>query len=90
MKDSKEEVIIIFPSIVIRNEWIDKLEDRYYKSKKDKDYRAWKNAVVRYDENIAELMQSGYQYIEIKDINYNLRELIENFMYEKFLKICRS
>lgn len=90
MKGSEEEVIIVFPSLSLKKDWIKKLEDRYNESQKNKDYKAWKNAEDRYDENIAELIQSGYQYIEIKDINYNLKELIENFMYEKFLKRYRS
>ena len=90
LKGSEEEVIIVFPSLSLKKDWIKKLEDRYNESQKNKDYKAWKNAEDRYDENIAELIQSGYQYIEIKDINYNLKELIENFMYEKFLKRYRS
>ena len=79
MKNSKEEVIIVFPSLSLKNDWIEKLKNRYNESQKDKDYKAWKNAEDRYEENITELMQSGYKFIEIKDMNYDLKELIECF-----------
>ena len=79
LKNSKEEVIIVFPSLSLKNDWIEKLKNRYNESQKDKDYKAWKNAEDRYEENITELMQSGYKFIEIKDMNYDLKELIECF-----------
>ena len=36
------------------------------------------NAVDRYTENITEIMNSGFELLEIKDISYDLEKLIED------------
>ena len=79
LKNSKEKVIVIFPSILKKDEWIKKLKNRYDRTGKEKDYKAWKNAEDRYIENIDELMRSGFWFIDIDDVlNYDLKKLIEN------------
>lgn len=79
LKNSKENVICIYPSLNLKEQWIDKLEARYLNSKTDKDYRAWKNALQSYDENIKDLMECGIPGIEIDDMNYSLQNIIVNY-----------
>lgn len=77
-KNSEEVVIVIFPSILKRDEWVKKLKDRYDESGKEKDYKAWMNAEDRYKENISELMYSGFYFIDIDDVlNYDLEKMIK-------------
>lgn len=80
-KESTEKVVVTFPSIDIKDEWINKLKARYVLSESDKDYRAYINAEQRYTENIEELMMEcfdlGYfDCIVINDIEYDLETLI--------------
>ena len=83
LKDSQERVICIYPSILLAEEWKQKLKERYAKTQLIKDYKAWKNAEDRYHENISELMMCGIPHIEINSIDYNLKELIERALYVK-------
>lgn len=74
------DLFVCFPSFSLRRAWVKKLEERYQASKKDKDYRAWKNAEDRYPENIKELHETkGFVPIVICDMNYSLSRLIDNY-----------
>ena len=75
-KYSNESVYCVFPSIRLKDEWIDKLHKRYEKTGKDKDFKAWMNAVDRYRENITELMQANIQFYEIRDMDYRLEDIV--------------
>lgn len=75
LENSSEVIVVVYPSIELKDEWIDKLEERYAKSKLEKDYKALMNAVDRYEENIKELSNSiGTLWCEvvIKDMDYDL------------------
>ena len=76
LKNSSEQVVVAYPSIELKDEWIDKLEERYAKSKLEKDYKALMNAVDRYEENIKELEKSVdgslWCKLVITDIEYDL------------------
>lgn len=78
LKNSQEIVICIYPSILLAEEWKEKLKRRYEKTQLTKDYKAWKNAEDRYHENISKLMMCGIPHIEINSMKYNLKELIES------------
>ena len=75
-KYSNEQLCVIFPSVELKDEWINKLKKRFESSKLEKDYKAWMNAEDRYVENIQELKNSGINYIELKDINYSLENIL--------------
>ena len=67
-----------FPSYTLKNLWIDKLHKRYKDTGLWKDYKAWQNALERYDENIKELHQSkGFIPIVINDIHYSLLDVFK-------------
>lgn len=77
LKKSKEKVVVVFPGVHLKDKWIDKLEDRYERTYLDKDFKAWKNAVARYDENIRELLYSGFVTYTIDSMDYDLSEILE-------------
>ena len=76
LKQSKERVFTLYPDVSLKDQWIQRLSDRYHESTLDKDYRALINAVDRYEENIKEIANSGFDSFVIRDINYDLKELI--------------
>ena len=78
-KYSKESLYIIYPSIELKEAWIDKLKKRFENSKLEKDYKAWMNAEDRYTENINELKNSGISCIEITDMKYSLEDIIKEY-----------
>ena len=75
---SKEYVIACVPSLDLKEQWIEKLHMRYESSGLEKDYKAYMNAVDRFTENITEIMDSGFELLEIKDMSYDLKKLIED------------
>lgn len=79
LRGSKEIVVVAYPSISLKDEWIDKLKKRYESTNLEKDYKAYMNAVDRYEDNIKELMSEEFNHICIVDINYNLQKLIYNY-----------
>ena len=77
LKDSKERVIVAYPSLDLKDKWLKRLEDRYNNTQLEKDYKALMNAKDRYEENIKELINSGFETLEINDINYDLYDYIQ-------------
>lgn len=76
LKKSKEKIYVVFPSIKLKDKWIEKLENRYNNTSLEKDYRALMNAKDRYEENIEELRKCGLSVFEILDMDYNLYEIV--------------
>lgn len=72
-----EPLVCIIPSISLKDEWIKKLHNRYINHGSEKNYKAWMNAVDRYEDNINEIKNSGIEFIEIENINYDLENLLE-------------
>lgn len=77
-----ERIICIYPSLDLEKEWLAKLENRYYSTIKDKDYRAWVYATKNYKSNIKDLKNCGIPHIEITDPNYNLLHMIEGVTWQ--------
>ena len=94
LSTSKENCFVIYPALHLKNEWIEKLKLRYENSKLDKDYKAYMNAVDRYEDNIKELMDSGFNCIEIDNMDYKLDELIVKTItkieYKQILKDMKN
>ena len=93
LEKSKEDVVIIYPSIRLKDEWIEKLKARYANTQLDKDYKAWINAEQMYDQNIEDLadfdraVKYGFIRYEIGGMTYDLRKIIaqikQNLEYRK-------
>jgi hypothetical protein len=78
-----EPVWIVFPSVDLKDEWIKKLHKRHERTGLDKDYKAWKNAEDRYEENIFELMVSPLRCYTIKTMDYEL-----DYIVAHLIKLC--
>ena len=91
LSTSKEDCFVVYPALHLKDEWIVKLKLRYENSKLDKDYKAYMNAVDRYEDNIKEIANSGFNCIEIDSMDYNLDELIERIITElKYKQILKD
>ena len=85
---SDEEVYCaIFPDKSIKDDWLNRLKDRYENSKSDKDLRAYKHALANYDNDIEKLLYECQYSVEyyhdvyiIKDINYDLKEIVDKLI----------
>ena len=77
LKDSKQKVFVAFPSLELKDHWIEKLKERWEKTQLDKDYKAYMNALDRYEDNIKELMDSPFKKIIITDKYYSLSDEID-------------
>lgn len=75
MNEQNIEFTVVCPSLDLKYRWLDKLENRYEDTKKDKDYRAWQNAINGYDEQIKDLMKEK-NVIVLESITYNLGDSI--------------
>ena len=71
-------VAVCCPRPELKEPWISRLRARYDYSGKDKDYRALMNAVDRYEENIAEIANSGFPVFWIDLMNYDLAKVIDD------------
>lgn len=80
LEKSKEVVVLVYPSLALKDMWIDKLQERYRSTGLDKDYKALMNAMIMYDSNIRELDNSKFNYkIALKDVNYDLEASLIHF-----------
>ena len=77
LKYSKEKVVVVYPSLKLKEQWLEKLQERYNITQLEKDYKALMNAKDRYEENIKELQNNDFIKIEIKDINYDLEKTLQ-------------
>jgi ABC-type oligopeptide transport system ATPase subunit len=81
LKNSTEAVILVYPAVELKDEWIAKLEKRYQESGLEKDYKALMNAKDRYTENIQELENCDISYkIVLSSTDYDLDEEIYRFV----------
>lgn len=69
--------IIFCPERFMKDEWVDKLQDRYYRTRLEKDYKALMNAKDRFEENIFELCSSGLPVIQPSAMDYVLYDYVK-------------
>lgn len=79
LKNSKERIVVAFPALELKEQWIERLKKRYEDSGLEKDYKAMMDAVDRYDDNIKELMAEPFDKLIIKNMNYNLADMILDY-----------
>lgn len=69
------EFTAICPSLKLKEQWINRLQERFDRTRSTKDFKALKNAEEKYEENIKDLASEVHRII-ITDINYDLSDLI--------------
>lgn len=81
LEKSKEVVVLVYPSLKLKDMWIDKLENRYRDSGLEKDYKALMNAKDRYEANIQELADSRINYkLVLAKPDYDLEASLIHFV----------
>lgn len=77
-----EPVAIVYPSVELRDQWVEKLRQRFDESGLNKDYFAWLRAAWHYEEDIQALSQAPIvtHKLALTDMDYNLKEEIENIL----------
>lgn len=73
---SREKVVTIFPSLSLRDEWVERLRVRYETTGKEKDLAAWKDSEQNYEKEITVLMNSPFKKVELKNMDYDLMNKI--------------
>jgi hypothetical protein len=76
------DFLTIFPALDLKDAWIERLRERYDLTKTDKNFKAYMNAIVSYEDNIKDLMQEEHCF-ELKNMSYNLSQIITEFAYGK-------
>lgn len=78
LKDSDEQVVCCVPALHLKDQWIERLKKRYESdpTKREKNYKAYMNAVDRYEDNIKEIVASGFPVILLDSMEYDLDEQI--------------
>lgn len=80
LENSGEVVVLCYPSLKLKDMWIDKLEKRYQDTGLEKDYKALMNAKDRFDENIRELDESRFDFkIVLSKPDYDLEASLIHF-----------
>lgn len=72
----KQEVVCIYPSASLKDEWIQKLKERYNDTKEMKDYKAWKNAEEGYEDQVDSIRNGELPRCPITDMDYDLDSII--------------
>lgn len=83
LRNSKEKVFVAFPSLELKDCWLEKLKLRWEETQLDKDYKVYMNALERYEDNIKELMEEDFDKIIIDDENYILMNKILEARYKR-------
>jgi hypothetical protein len=70
------DIYMVYPSVELKNEWIERLEKRYDENPTEKNRVTYLNAKDRFTENIAEMKKDaddfGFNEVEIDTCKYKL------------------
>ena len=75
--------LVIIPAIELKKEWENRLLDRYFISLKNKDKKAYDFHVNEFETSVNKLISDNLRLLPtifIRDINYDLRNLIYNYL----------
>lgn len=85
---SKQPLLLIYPSIYISKDYINRLYLRYKRSGLERDYKAWNRANEDMYMDLLELgdasIRFGIPEIKISYMNYNLNDLIQDYKKKRF------
>lgn len=81
---SSEIVIMCFPCLELKTEWISRLKNRYILSQLTKDKRAIRRASMFYSQDISKMISEANEYkfptIVLRSIDYDLRKELEEIL----------
>ena len=85
LKKYDEKVIAVCPSLKLKDKWINRLKQRYNKSKSEKDMKALIRAEANYEYDVNNLISSIDDTLIIENTNYDLEEILNDYMVNKFI-----
>jgi hypothetical protein len=75
--------LVVYPSLELKDAWIQRLTNRYELTKEPKDYRALMNARDRFEENINELANAdGFEKLVLAYMPFDLGKVIRAYEEE--------
>ena len=81
-------IFAIYPSLAMKGEWIERLQNRYLDTELDKDYRAWQRALNHYDEDVAAFKEDAMHFYRFYEIghepegeSYDIESILDEFEY---------
>ena len=77
---SDEKACMIYPSLKLENEWIKKVGERLLENPSQKNYRAYERAKKYFSSDIEDLQRYNIKKCEIDDINYCLKNIIDDII----------
>ena len=85
-EESNEYVMVLYPSIELKEEWIKRVSDRYERDRSMKNLAALNNVELYYDKQISSLNNSPFENkLVLKDMNYTLDNEIDNFILKEHM-----
>lgn len=78
-KLKENDIVVCYPSLDLKTEWIEKLHKRYVDSFEDENskyFAAYIRAQGYYEGDIDRMKNCGLRRIEIQDMDYNLTDLV--------------
>lgn len=85
-----KNVIVCYPGLELKNEWISKLEKRYKETNLIKDYKALMNAKEMYDKNITDISADvQFTHVIIHKMSYVLEDMLTHEL-EYFMTKCEN
>jgi len=76
--NAETNIVCVFPAEHLKSEWIKRLQDRYDNNPSEKNFKALANAKDRFEENIKEIRNSGHFFFTIKDMDYDLMDIVKH------------
>ena len=85
-EESNEYVMVLYPSLELKEEWIKRVADRYDRDCSMKNLAALNNVELYYDNQIRLLDDSQFKNkLVLKDMNYTLDNEIDNFILREYM-----
>lgn len=88
VKSGYEFIFAIYPSLEIKDEWIERLHNRYLNTELEKDYRAWQRAANYYDEDVTTFKEDAKHFHGFYEIghepegeSYDIASVLDEFEY---------
>lgn len=81
-EESNEYVMVCYPSLELKEDWIKKISDRYEQDRSMKNLAAFNNVELFYDKQIKALDESAFKHkCVLKDMSYTLDNEIDSVIW---------
>ena len=83
---SDEYVMVLYPDIKLKEQWLDRVKERFENDTSKKNKKAMENVEKHWDTQINSLNNSPFEHkLVLKDMNYILDNEIDNFILKDYI-----